>query len=82
MVRTQIQLTEEQAETLRELAAQEGASMAELVRQAVDEMIRQRGEISHEERKRRALAAVGRFRSGLGDLAREHDHYLGEAFEE
>ena len=82
MVRTQIQLTEEQADTLRELADQEGASMAALVRRAVDELIRQRGEISREERKRRALAAVGRFNSGLGDLAVEHDRYLADAFAE
>ncbi|MGH9363573.1 MAG: ribbon-helix-helix protein, CopG family [Thermoanaerobaculia bacterium] len=82
MVRTQVQLTEEQAETLRELAENEGASMAELVRQAVDGLIRQRGEIGREERKRRALTAVGRFSSGLGDIAREHDRYLAEAFRE
>lgn len=80
MVRTQIQLTEEQADTLRELAAKEGASMAELVRQAVDELIRERGEIGREERKRRALAAMGRFSSGLGDVAREHDRHLAEVF--
>lgn len=80
MVRTQIQLTEEQADTLRELAGKEGASMAELVRQAVDELIRERGEIGRGERKRRALAAVGRFSSGLGDIAREHDRHLAEVF--
>jgi hypothetical protein len=81
MVRTQIQLTEEQADTLRELAERERVSMAELVRRAVDDLIRRRGEVSREERRHRALAAVGRHRSGLGDLAREHDHYVADAFE-
>ncbi len=36
MVRTQIQLTEAQAKNLHELAAREGVSMAELIRQSVD----------------------------------------------
>ena len=31
-----------------------------------------------EEQKRRALAAAGRYKSGLGDLARRHDDYLTE----
>ena len=33
-----------------------------------------------EEIKRRAIAAIGRFRSDVTDLAREHDRYLEEAF--
>jgi hypothetical protein len=33
-----------------------------------------------EETKRRAIAAIGRFRSDVTDLAREHDQYLEEAF--
>jgi len=34
-----------------------------------------------EERRKRALAAAGRFSSGLRDLSTEHDKYLAEAFE-
>ncbi len=37
--------------------------------------------ISREERKRRAIAVAGRFRSGLADLSVEHDRYLTEAYE-
>ena len=35
-------------------------------------------ELYTEEQKRRALAAVGRYKSGLCDLARRHDDYLTE----
>ena len=42
MVRTQIQLTEEQAEGLKRLAAERGVSMAELVRQSVQRLLEER----------------------------------------
>lgn len=32
------------------------------------------------ERRRRAIAAAGRFRSGLADLAENHDRYLEEIY--
>lgn len=38
--------------------------------------------IHNEERKQRAIAAAGRFRSGLADLSVEHDRYLPEAYQE
>jgi Arc/MetJ-type ribon-helix-helix transcriptional regulator len=81
MVRTQVQLREEQVQVLKDLAAERGASMAELIRQAVDLWIETEGAVTREERKRRALAAVGQFRSGLGDLSENHDKYLAEAYE-
>ncbi|MDO9288270.1 MAG: hypothetical protein Q7T83_05720, partial [Thermodesulfovibrionales bacterium] len=56
-------------------------SVAELIRQSVDNMIKSASFVDIEERRRRALAAVGRFSSGLRDLSREHDKYLAEAFE-
>jgi len=34
------------------------------------------------ERRRRALAAAGRFHSGTADLSSDHDRYLDEAFAE
>ena len=80
MIRTQILLTEEQAIALRELAAEEGQSMAELIRQSVDAMLHSRAIIGREERMRRALNVVGQFESGVPDLAREHDRYLEEAY--
>jgi hypothetical protein len=81
MVRTQIQLTERQARELRRIAAREGVSMAEIIRKAVDDRILERaGEASRENRIRRALDAVGKFRSGVKDVAERHDAYLADAF--
>lgn len=80
MVRTQILLTEEQAVALRELAAEEGKSMAELIRISVDSLLRSRQLLDAEERKQRALSVIGRYASGLNDLALEHDRYLAESY--
>jgi hypothetical protein len=82
MVRTQVQLTEQQAKALKKLASSRHLSIAELIRQAVDTMIRSNIVVDAEERRKRALDAAGRFRSGLRDLSTEHDKYLEEAFSE
>jgi len=80
-VRTQIQLTERQARELRRIAAKEGVSMAEIIRRAVDAKIRGgSGEVPWQERVRRAQAAMGKFRSGLKDVAERHDDYLAEEY--
>ena len=80
MVRTQIQLTEEQFAALRKRAAAEDRSMADLIRTAVDSILHGAGRVSREERRRRALAVVGRYRSAPRDLSRRHDEYLRKAF--
>lgn len=77
MVRTQIQLTEEQARVLHQRAAQRGTSMALLIREAIDAAIAQDEE---RERRRRALEVIGRFPSGLHDVSVNHDRYLAEDF--
>ncbi len=38
-------------------------------------------EIDAEERRRQAIAAAGRFRSGASDISAKHDEYLTEAFQ-
>jgi predicted phage gp36 major capsid-like protein len=80
MVRTQVQLTEEQMRMLKRLAAERGVSVAELVRQSVDLFARSAGAVDDQEQRRRALAIAGRFRSGRKDSAAEHDRYLHEAY--
>ena len=80
LIRTQVQLTEEQARALRQLAADRGVSVAELVREAVDAMVRAGSAVSHEERQRRALQAIGRFASGRRDTSAKHDEHLEEAY--
>jgi hypothetical protein len=55
--------------------------MAEWIRKAVDGMIREAGVLDKEELKRRALAAVGMARSGIDDIADNHDVYLEDAID-
>jgi len=80
MIRTQIQLTEKQSRALKLMSAQQGRSVAELIRQSVDNAIQSQGIVDDEERRRRAIAAAGRFRSGQSDLSVEHDRYLAEVY--
>jgi hypothetical protein len=79
MVRTQILLTERQARALRRLSAEQGRSIAALVRDSVDGLLRRGGAAGHEDRRSRALAAAGRFRSGVRDLGTAHDEHLAGA---
>ncbi|MBI1878607.1 MAG: ribbon-helix-helix domain-containing protein [Chloroflexi bacterium] len=80
MVRTQIQLTEEQSQTLKAIAQEQGVSIAELIRQSIDRFIRSRNQPTLDERRQRALSIVGIASSGVPDLATEHDRYLAEAY--
>lgn len=82
MVRTQIQLTEQQARAVKAIAAAQGISVAEAIRRAIDVMTRSRSAVDKEERRRRALGIVGKFRSGKRDVSKRHDAYLREAYEE
>ncbi|MDH4136971.1 MAG: ribbon-helix-helix domain-containing protein [Anaerolineae bacterium] len=81
MIRTQVQLTEEQARALRNLASTRQVSVAELIRQSVETLIQSSREIDAEERRRRAVAAAGRFHSDASDISAKHDEYLAEAFQ-
>jgi predicted transcriptional regulator len=78
MVRTQIQLTEEQARRLKQLAAARGRSMADLIRVSVDRLLAQPDTRDDEVKRARALRAAGRFRSGVSDLSSRHDRHLSE----
>jgi hypothetical protein len=78
MVRTMVQLTDKQIEGLRTLAAQRGVSIAELVRQGVDHVLR---EDERADRLARLRSVAGAF-SGPPDLGRRHDDYLAEIYAE
>jgi len=80
MVRTQIQITEEQAAALKERSVALGVSMAEIIRRGIDQVLESNGGNMQEERVRRATQAAGRFRSGLHDVSVNHDKYLAEAY--
>ncbi len=81
MIRTQIQLTEGQARTLKRLARQQQRSVAELIRQSVDLYLASRGELPLDQQYERATAVLGKYRSGDADLGRNHDQYLAEAYD-
>ena len=78
MVRTQIQLTEKQARRLKQLAAAQGRSMADLIRRSVDALLSQPDSGDDDAKRERALSVIGRFRSGAGDLSTAHDRHLAD----
>jgi hypothetical protein len=81
MVRTQIQLTEQQARQVKTTAKETGVSVAELIRQCVDEGLARR-HTSRASLYERASRLVGSCRDpeGADDLSSNHDRYLDEAF--
>jgi len=79
MVRTQIQLTEEQAKKLRELSAASRESVAGLIRKAVDQFIIS-GKPDRSTLYRQAESVVGKYKCDTGDISIHHDRYLEEAF--
>ena len=81
MIRTQVQLTEEQALELKQMSAARGRSMSALVREGVDQLLRSGEPASRGERMRRAASAFGKFRSGGHDLAVGHDAHFADAAE-
>ena len=80
MVRTQVQLTEEQVRALKQLASERKESLAGLVRQSIDRYLRQEAETGKAARIRRGLDAIGKFCSGSTDVSSEHNRYLSDAF--
>ncbi len=80
MVRMQVELSDEQAQALDRLSVQRGISVADLLQQGVDLIIGAVDSPDWRIRRERALAALGCFASGAGDLAEQHDHHLAEAY--
>lgn len=80
MVRTQIQMTEDQVKKFKKIASKKHWSMAEIIRQAVNNFMATKADVDFEERKKRAIAASGRFHSKVSNLSEAHDKYLTEAF--
>jgi len=77
-----IELNPEQEDALRSLSDWHHKSVEEIVCEAVQKFIRESSTSDDwEERKARALQAVGRFRSGKRRVSEQHDRYLAEAFD-
>jgi hypothetical protein len=81
VIRTQIQLTEEQAAKLKRIADERGVSMAQVIRDAVEHLP---DRDDRAERWARALAVLGKFHDieGKTDVSVRHDEYLADALEE
>lgn len=80
MVRTIIQLTEDQARGLKERARAQRVSVSALVRESVQTLL---AKPSYDEQiRRRAKEAVGFADLGASDVAENHDKYLAEAYAE
>ena len=82
MIRTQVQLSESQMQLLKDLARRRGVPVAALIREGADLVIRSGGTVDEGQRRRRAMAAAGRFHSGHSDLAGSHDRHLAEVLGE
>jgi len=80
MVRTQIQLTEEQSRRLKARAGRRKVSVSELIRQSVEVFLEGETAPSREELVRRAIDAAGSFHSTRHDVSRRHDDYLAESY--
>ena len=78
MVRTQIQLTPDQATQLKRLASASGRSMADLVREGVERLLRDHAVMSRTERMQRAAHVFGTFTSGARDLSSSHDDHFAD----
>jgi hypothetical protein len=82
MIRTQIQLTDEQLHKLRRAAREQGVSVAEIVRRCIDRAIDD--EIPGRRNDyARAARLVGAFEDheGARDVSARHDDYLEQGIE-
>jgi metal-responsive CopG/Arc/MetJ family transcriptional regulator len=83
MVRTQIQLPEEQYRRLRKWSRRLGISLSEAVRRCIaDHLAHEEAAPSREDRIRGAFAVCGKYTDpeGASCVAQEHDRHLAEAY--
>lgn len=81
MVRTQIQLTDDQYKKLKLLALSRRRSLATLVREGVEKVLKEAGEPNLEDARRHALMIAGKYNSGDKDVSTHHDKYLAESYQ-
>lgn len=81
MIRTQIQITSEQASALKRISIREGKSVAELIRISIDNMLRSGGIQDQADLRRKAINATGKLH-GPENLSANHDAFLAKALEQ
>ena len=79
MIRTQIQLTDEQASRLKEMAHESNESIAALIRKALDQFLLKQ-QPNRRALYRQAMAAVGKYTTGVHDVSIDHDRYIEKEF--
>lgn len=80
MVRTQIQLSQDQYRKVKRLAREEGVSLAEIIRRFIDNALgKQPGDRGA--RYDRAAGLLAAFRAAERDLSTKHDRHLDEVFD-
>ncbi len=81
MKRTQIQLTEEQAKKLREIAMKNHESVASIIRSAIDQFLTSSAKDDRSTLYRQAGSVVGKYCADKDDISVAHDRYLDEEYE-
>ena len=74
MIRTQIQLECQTYEKLKAKSKGSGKSISEIVRRSLDQTIESQ---ESDLKWARALNSLGKFSSGLNNLAEKHDEHMG-----
>ena len=75
MIRTQIQFEKKTYESLKAKSKETGKGISEIVRRSLDQTIESQG---CDQKWARALNYLGKFSSGLENLAEKHDEHLGD----
>jgi Arc/MetJ-type ribon-helix-helix transcriptional regulator len=81
MVRTEVELTDEEAAGLEKLASERKTSVPECIHEGVKLVLGVWGKRDTREARQRAKQLAGMFRSQTGDLSVRHDDYFAEACE-
>jgi Mg2+ and Co2+ transporter CorA len=74
-------LIEAQVSKIKKAAMDQATSVAEVIRRAVENMVQSSPKMTIQERARRAMEIVGKFRSGKKNISGTHDKYLANAYE-
>ena len=75
MIRTQIQFEQKMYEALKTKSNETGKSISEIVRRSLDRSIAAQ---EADQKWARALSSMGKFSSGLNNLAEKHNDHLGD----
>jgi hypothetical protein len=76
MVTMNIQIIEEQARILNQLAANHGMSLADIIHQIIKHYIQGTSQPTTDQEAEKALTIIGAFSSEHTDLSIDHDHNL------